>query len=322
LRYTTNLIGARELAACYVPQTINRQLKWGIRKMRPSRSFAAAIWILIGFFSLTNNTRALAQDNLVTRLAGVSFKVADIEKARQFYTGILGFEEAFDLKDANGIVQSIFIKVNNDQYLEFSSGAPEKFDLEHISLLSPDLKKSAAILNKHGIIAGKITRSGDGNRLFAIKDPDQVEIDFVQYLPASLQVQHRGKSNGNAVSDHLQHVGLAPSDNEATLAFYRDKLGFQQFSVINSVNNHVMLPGTSGDAIELMTALSDPVLIRQHISFAVPDIHRAYDQLRARGLQVSAQPFPAKVGHWMWNLRDPNGIRIEISGQPVPSPQQ
>jgi catechol 2,3-dioxygenase-like lactoylglutathione lyase family enzyme len=256
----------------------------------------------------------------VTRLAGVSFKVADLEKARQFYAGILGLEEAFDLKDSNGVVQSIFFKVNDDQYLEFSSGAPEKFQLEHLSFLSSDLKKSAAILSKEGIIAEKITQSGDGNRFFTIKDPDQVEIDFVEYMPGSKQVEHRGKMKVNAVSDHLQHVGLAPSDNDATLKFYRDKLGFQQFSVPNSVNNHVTVDAASGDAIELMTALSDPVLTRQHISFAVPDIHRAYDLLRARGLQGTAEPFPAKVGHWMWNLRDPNGLRIEFSGEPVAAP--
>ncbi len=47
---------------------------------------------------------ALAEEFPVTRLAGVSFKVADLEKTRQFYTGILGLEEAFDLKDASGAV--------------------------------------------------------------------------------------------------------------------------------------------------------------------------------------------------------------------------
>ena len=290
--------------------------------MRLSRSLGTAIWILIGLFSITNTTPALAEDHLATRVAGESFKVADLEKARQFYAGILGLEEAFDLKDSNGVVQSIFFKVNDDQYLEFSSGAPEKFQLEHLSLLSPDLKKSAAILRKEGIMPGKITRSGDGNLFFTIKDPDQVEIDFVEYMPGSQQVEHRGKSNGDAVSDHVEHVGLAPSDNAATLAFYRDKLGFQQFFVINSINNHVRVSNSSGDAIELMTTLSDPVLIRQHISFQVPDIHRASNLLRARGLQVSAEPVPSKFGHWMWNLRDPNGIRIEFSGEPVAAPQQ
>jgi catechol 2,3-dioxygenase-like lactoylglutathione lyase family enzyme len=298
------------------------QWNWGFLKMRFSRSFGTAIWILISFVSITKITPALAEDHLATRLAGASFKVVDLEKARQFYTVILGLEEAFDLKDSNGVVQSSFFKVNDDQYLEFSSGALEKFQLEHVSILSADLKKSAALLSKQGIIAGKIMRSGEGNRFFAIKDPDQVEIDFVQYMPGSQQLEHRGKSKSNPISDHLQHVGLAPSDNDATLAFYRDKLGFQQFSVINSINGHVMLPGSSGDAIELMTTLTDPVLIRQHISFAVPDIHRAYDLLRARGLQGSAEPFPAKVGHWMWNLRDPNGLRIEISGEPDGATQQ
>ena len=192
--------------------------------MRLARICGTALWMLISIFSITCTTPAIAEDQDATRLAGASFKVADLEKERQFYTGILGLEEAFDLKDSKGVVQSIFFKVNDDQYLEFSSGAAEKFQLEHVSILSADLKKSAAILSKQGIHAGKISRSGDGNRFFAINDPDQVEIDFVQYMPGSQEAKHRGKMNGNAVSDHLQHVGLAPSDNDATLKFYRDKL--------------------------------------------------------------------------------------------------
>src|ERR1022692_2093829 len=93
----------------------------------------------------------LAEDVPITRLGGVTVKVADMEKTRQYYTGLLGLEEAFDLKDSSGAVTSAFFKINDDQYLEFSPGGMEDFHLEHFTLLTPDLKKAGAELQKRGI---------------------------------------------------------------------------------------------------------------------------------------------------------------------------
>src|SRR5579864_4811121 len=111
---------------------------------------------------------APAQDVPIKRLAGASFKVADLEKARQFYTGILGLEEAFDLTDSSGAIQSLFFKVNDDQYLEFSPGTAENFHLEHVSILTADLKKMGTILEKRGLAPGKPAKSADGNTYLAI----------------------------------------------------------------------------------------------------------------------------------------------------------
>src|SRR3954468_19091749 len=84
---------------------------------------------------------AIAQDAVVMRLAGVSFTVADTAKARQFYTELLGFDEAFELKDAGGKPNSVFFKVNDDQYLEFAPGDVDGFRLDRLMLLAPDLQK-------------------------------------------------------------------------------------------------------------------------------------------------------------------------------------
>ena len=128
---------------------------------------------------------ALAEDVPITRPAGASFKIADLEKARQFYTGILGLEEAFDLKDSSGALQSVFFKVNDDQYLEFAPGAADNFHLEHVSILTADLKKMRTILETCWLAPGKPAQSADGNTYLAIKDPDQIEIRFVRYMPGS-----------------------------------------------------------------------------------------------------------------------------------------
>jgi catechol 2,3-dioxygenase-like lactoylglutathione lyase family enzyme len=268
---------------------------------------------------------ALAEELPITRLAGASFKVADLEKARQFYTGILGLDEAFDLRDASGAIQSVFFKVNDDQYLEFSPGATENFHLEHVSILTADLKKMGAMLETRQLAAGKAARSADGNTYLAIQDPEQIEIRFVRYMPGSQQTEHRGKALGSRrVSDRLQHIGLACDDEAACMALYSDKLGFRELfrggptpGEIRWIN--LAAPGATGDILELMIMASQPAQGRRHIAFEVPDIKRAYKQLVDQGLPDRFKPNPGpKQNHrWILNLRDPNGIRVEFMGEAV-----
>src|SRR5689334_8850704 len=54
----------------------------------------------------------------VVGIANVTFKVTDLDKARAYYRKILGFAEAFDLKDQKGKATSAYFKVNDDQYIE------------------------------------------------------------------------------------------------------------------------------------------------------------------------------------------------------------
>ena len=58
----------------------------------------------VAYWPLANGATAAvrAGDIPITRLAGVAFKVADIEKARQFYPTVLGLDEVYTLKDAAG----------------------------------------------------------------------------------------------------------------------------------------------------------------------------------------------------------------------------
>src|SRR5438477_10744023 len=135
---------------------------------------------------------AFAEDAAITRLAGVSFTVADLEKARQFYTDILGLEEAFDLEDAGGKTQAAFFKVNDDQYLEFSPGDIENFRLDRVTLLATDLQSVAVALKKQGIATSEPAKTSDGNESFTVRDPDRLEIRFIRYLPGSNQAEERG----------------------------------------------------------------------------------------------------------------------------------
>ena len=57
----------------------------------------------------------LAAELPITGIAHVGFAVTGLEKARSYYTGVLGFEQAFEIKDAAGRVEMAFFKVNDTQ---------------------------------------------------------------------------------------------------------------------------------------------------------------------------------------------------------------
>ena len=76
-------------------------------------------------------------------LAGITFRSSNLDKARGYYQGVLGFQEAFSLKDASGATASIFFKVNDDQYVEVIPGLKpgELRRIARVMIQSSDLQK-------------------------------------------------------------------------------------------------------------------------------------------------------------------------------------
>src|SRR5437870_369812 len=115
----------------------------------------------------------MADDSTIARLAGVSFTVANVDKARQFYTELLGLEETFVLEGPDGKIQSVFFKVNDDQFLEFSPGDVESFRFDRVTLLASDLRDVVALLKKSGVTPSAPTKGADGTQFITIRDPDR-----------------------------------------------------------------------------------------------------------------------------------------------------
>jgi len=87
---------------------------------------------------------AAAEPLPILGLAHVGFQVSDIEKARQFYHGTLGYEPVFsrDKPDGSGIA-TICFKINDEQYLEVSPGLTPDRDqrMTHLSVYTADIEK-------------------------------------------------------------------------------------------------------------------------------------------------------------------------------------
>jgi catechol 2,3-dioxygenase-like lactoylglutathione lyase family enzyme len=255
-----------------------------------------------------------AQDLPITRLAGVTLRVADLAKARQFYGGMMGLEEAFQLDSCT------FFKVNEDQYVEFCPGltGSDPFRLERVSMLTEDIELLQRALEERKANPGAVARKADHNLHFSVADPDGLAIDFVQYVRGSPQLQKRPKSlETRPVSTHLLHVGVASSSEAAGMAFYRDKLGFRE-TLRGGPNPPeirwiiMMMPGVYGDFVEMMILASQPPAAREHLCFEVEDIQVANKELLARGAPQGMKPFLAQNNHWILNFKDADGLRIEI----------
>jgi catechol 2,3-dioxygenase-like lactoylglutathione lyase family enzyme len=273
--------------------------------------------------------RANAENPLpVDRLAGVTFRGADLKETCRFYGQVLGFAEVHPMRDSAGRLQTVHFKVNDDQFLTFHAGTAEDRDafcLKQIALQTADIGQARAWVEARQLAAGPIAKNADGNLQFSLTDPDGIRIDFVEYQPGSWQSDLRGKDRGTRrVSQRLQHAGLAVANEAAAMAFYRQKLGFWEQNRGGPPANPgeirwiiMMMPRSKadfrGDFIEFMVHAADPPERRQHLCFAVADIDQAHQELMQRpGLEQRFKPFTTANGLKLMNVRDPNGLRVEF----------
>jgi len=119
----------------------------------------------------------------VMGIANVAFKVTDLDKARVYYEGILGFAKAFDLRDRSGKVSSAYFKVNDDQYIEvMPTLKPGELNRqERVVFQSTDLEKLHALYTSRGLNPSKLEKGPDGNPVFRVVSPEGNNLDFLQY---------------------------------------------------------------------------------------------------------------------------------------------
>src|ERR1041384_7485249 len=190
------------------------------------------------------STPAAAGDLPIVGIAGITFRVSDLDKARRYYSGVLGLAEAFTTTDATQHATSVFFKVNDDQFVEVVSGlAPGAINREaRVVFQSSDLSRLHDTYAARGLNPTAIGRGADGNPVVRVVGPDEAALDFIQYVPGSKQTLARGQFlDPRRLSTHLQHVGIYTKNRDSVVAFYQDKLGFARGRDV---------PGTRGDYIE------------------------------------------------------------------------
>lgn len=223
-----------------------------------------------------------AQTPVLTGIAHVAFRVADLPAAIAFYEK-LGFEEAFVRGDQATPTQA-FIKINDRQFLELypRSQQSQPIGMMHFCFESNDLAALHQEYVARGLEPTELRKAAAGNLLFTLRGPEDENIEYTQYLPGSKHYEDRGQHLGaNRISTQLLGGSLIVKDQVAAEKFYAGKLAFNLSRGAGPVR--LMLPGDSGEAIELESADGSA---QTRIVFAVEDLGKAAAELRKRGLDV------------------------------------
>jgi catechol 2,3-dioxygenase-like lactoylglutathione lyase family enzyme len=275
----------------------------------------------------------------ITGLSHVALYVHDVDRSRAFYKDFLGFAEPFSLNDTNGNLRLTFIKINDRQYVElFPEKTPASDRLSHIALETDDAEAMRAYLASRGVkVPPKVPKGQIGNLNFNITDPDGHKVEIVQYEPDGWTVQHFGKDLPDTrIAARMSHAGIIVGDVPATLKFYCDILGFQEFwrgsrdgKNLNWIN--IRVPDGK-DYLELMLYGKPPDLAAlggaHHICLEVSDVSKVTSTFATRHLPAGCKDVtPVRTGvngKRQINCYDPDGTRVEVmeattaDGKPVP----
>jgi lactoylglutathione lyase len=136
--------------------------------------------------------------DLFKHLGHIALRVADLDAALAFYNK-LGFREMTRLLNDKGEAWIVYLRINDNQYLElFPEGVerpvtgPSSIGIFHICLTVENIDTTFAELAKVGIHPSKPRpeKPGiDGNRGAWIEDPDGTQIEVMEMAPNCIQFQ-------------------------------------------------------------------------------------------------------------------------------------
>src|SRR5579863_7777365 len=129
----------------------------------------------------------LAQPIPLEGIAHIGYRVADLDKADAYYTGVLGLPRAFRTGDG-----AAYYKVSDDQYVEIRTGE-SAVPAFHVALQTTSIEGLRRILRARGIEAPRAATDAAGDLSFTLRAPEGTRIDFVEYGRGSLEANARGK---------------------------------------------------------------------------------------------------------------------------------
>src|SRR5438105_12756989 len=151
----------------------------------------------------------------IVGVAHIGLNTDNMAAARQFYTGVLGFQEPFSVDKAPGEGTGLlltYFKVNDHQYIEVFPELkdPKQDRLSHISFETTDAEQLRAYLGSRGVrVPDKLEPMLAGNRGFDVNDPDTHDVESVQFMPGSIHSRNFGKFQPDSrISQHMIHVGV------------------------------------------------------------------------------------------------------------------
>ncbi|HHT27709.1 MAG TPA: VOC family protein [Firmicutes bacterium] len=128
-------------------------------------------------------------------LGHVAYRVRDYERSLAWYTGVLGFQEAFRLTREDGTPYIIYLRINEDNFIELfeepegeQAEAP-RLGLQHLCIHVDHLQSTLRELAARGLVEASEPRRGKAGALQCwITDPDGNRIELMELIPGCLHL--------------------------------------------------------------------------------------------------------------------------------------
>lgn len=214
------------------------------------RLWPVTAWILAAQLALTS-TDAGAQ--VVERVASVTITVSDMDRALDFYTGVLPFEIVSDLEVHGRAYERLFgvfglrlrvtrLRLGKEEIelIDFLApeGRPNPIDsrsndewFQHIAIIVRDMDDAYAHLRRHNVrhasagpqVLPDWNPEAGGIAAFYFRDPDGNHLEILQFPP------DKGDPRWHEPTDELflgiDHTAIVVRETDRSLAFFRDALG-------------------------------------------------------------------------------------------------
>jgi catechol 2,3-dioxygenase-like lactoylglutathione lyase family enzyme len=143
--------------------------------------------LALGIF--TTQPSAAPQEKVTgLRLNHVGMYVKDFDVSMNFYTKVMGFREAFSIKNKEGKPTLSYLQINRDTFLELApAGADRPVGLSHVGIWADDLKTTVSALRQQGVKVEDPRAGATNAPLTNVIDPNGLRLELLDYPPESLQ---------------------------------------------------------------------------------------------------------------------------------------
>jgi len=150
--------------------------------------------LLVGGIAVGAATAQNSSSSPNTGIVGlnhVAISVPDIDKAVAFYTKVMGFPEAFRVKDKEGKIQLVYVQISKGTFIEILPASVQRPPgINHFGLYVDNMQQATAMFKARGANVGEIiTTSPTKAILNNVLDVNANRIELAELPPDSLHHQ-------------------------------------------------------------------------------------------------------------------------------------
>ena len=224
-------------------------------RIRRGVTVVLALSLVLGAWAFTSRATPQTPAPLVSAVESVAISVGDMDRAVDFYTGVLFFDKVSDVEvsgepyerlhavpGARARIVRLRLGSEHLDLVEYLAprGRPLPANsrsndrwFQHVAIIVNDMDQAYAWLRRHKVkpVSPEPQRLPDWNvnaagiRAFYFQDPDGHPLEILQFPPDKGDVRWQRPSR--SVFLGIDHTAIVVDDTDRSLAFYRDALGLR-----------------------------------------------------------------------------------------------